>query len=118
MSVLNVLTMPGSKQAEIKFNQFSYSTKAPCVIYADFESIFEPSNRQLKDTTYTRQHKVCAAAAIITTSFYNIDQRTVKKVGLNALAEFLYSLIVWEAEIVAISRTNRAMKRLSARPKE
>ena len=40
------------------------------------------------------------------------------KVGENALAEFLDALIVWEAEIVAILRTNRAMKRLSARQKE
>ena len=36
------------------------------------------------------------------------------KVGENALAELLYTLIVWEAEIVAIFRTNQAMKRLSA----
>ena len=40
------------------------------------------------------------------------------KVGENALAEFLDSLIVWEAEIVAILRTNKAMKRLSARQQE
>ena len=37
------------------------------------------------------------------------------KVGKNALAEFLDLLIVWEAEIVAILRTNRAIKRFSAR---
>ena len=37
------------------------------------------------------------------------------KVGENALAEFLDSFIVWEAEIVTIFRTNKAMKRLSAR---
>ena len=40
------------------------------------------------------------------------------KVGENALAEFLDSLIVWEAEIVTILRTNQAMKRLSARQQE
>ena len=40
------------------------------------------------------------------------------KVGDNALGEFLDSLIVWEAEIVAILRTNQAMKRLSARQQE
>ena len=37
------------------------------------------------------------------------------KVGENALAEFLDMLIVWEAEIVAILLTNRAINRLSAR---
>ena len=40
------------------------------------------------------------------------------KVGKNALAEFLDTLIVWEAEIVAISQINRVMKRLSARQQE
>ena len=40
------------------------------------------------------------------------------KVGENALAEFFDALIVWEAEIVAILRTNRAIKRLSTRKQE
>ena len=35
------------------------------VIYADFESILEPLGRQVKQTTYSQQHKVCAAAAIL-----------------------------------------------------
>ena len=80
MSVLHVLPTPGSKQAQIKFNQYKYCTKAPFVIYADFESIFEPSGRQVKHTTYTQQHNVCAAAAMLTSSCYNFDQRTVMKV--------------------------------------
>ena len=40
------------------------------------------------------------------------------KVEENALAEFLDAFIVWNAEIVAILRTNRAIKRLSARQQE
>ena len=40
------------------------------------------------------------------------------KVGENALAEFLDTLIVWEAEIVAILLTNQTMKRLSVRQQE
>ena len=40
------------------------------------------------------------------------------KVGETALAEFLDALLVWKAEIVAILRTNRAMKRLSCRQQE
>ena len=56
----------------------------------------------MKHTTYTQQYKVFAAAAILTSSFYNFDQRTVMKVGETTLAEFLDSLIVYEAEIVAI----------------
>ena len=69
MSVLHVLPVPGSKQAQIQFNQYKYCTKAPFVIYADFESILEPSGCQEKHTTYTKQHKVCAAATILTSSF-------------------------------------------------
>ena len=61
---------------------------------------------------------MCAAAAVLTSSFYNFDQRIVMKVGENALAEFLDALIVWEAEIVAILRTKCAMKRLSVRQQE
>ena len=86
MSVLHVLPTPGSKLAKIIFNQYKYCTKAPFVIYADFESILEPSCRQVKHTTYTQRYKVCAAAAILTSSCYNFDQRTVMKVGENELA--------------------------------
>ena len=61
---------------------------------------------------------MCAAAAILTSRFYEFDQRVVGKVGENALAEILDTLIVWEAEIVAKLRTNQAMNRLSARQQE
>ena len=115
MSMLHVLPMPGSKHTQIKFNQYKYCTNTPFVIYADFECILEPSGRQVKQTTYTQQQKVCAAAGILTSRFYNLDQRTVKKDGENALAEFPDLLIVWKAEILAILQTNRAMKRLNAR---
>ena len=118
MSVLHELPTPGFKQAQKKFNQYKYCTKAPFVIHADFESIFKPSNCQVKHTIFIQQHKVCAAAAILNSNFYNFDQRTVMKVRKNALAEFLDALIVWETEIVAILRTNRAMTRLSIRKQE
>ena len=118
MTELHVLPMPGSKQAQIKFNQYKYCIKAQFVIYADFESILEMSGRNMKHTTDTQQHKVCAVAAILTSSNYNFDQLTVMKVGKNTLAEFLDALIVWEAKIVAILRTNQAMKRHSVRQQE
>ena len=115
MSVLHVLSVPGSKQAQSKFNQFKYCTKAPFVIYADFESILGPFGRQVKHTNYTQQNKVCAAAAMLISSFYNFDERYVMKVEENALAKLLDALIVWKPEIVAILRTNRAITGLSAR---
>ena len=57
---------------------------------------------------------MCAVAAILTSSFYNFNQRTVIKVGENALAEFLDALMVWWAEMFAILPTNQSIKRLSA----
>ena len=114
MSVLHVLLVPGSTQAQIKFNQYKYCTKAPFVFYANFESIFEPSGRQIKHTTYTKQHKVCSATGILTSSFYNFDQRTAMKVVENPLAEYIDALIVLKTEILAIIWTNRAMKWLNA----
>ena len=113
-----MLPVFGSKHTKIKFNQYKNCTKAPFVIYVDIESILEISGCKVKHTIYSQQHKVCATAAILTFSFYNFDQRTVLKVGENALAEFLDSLIVWEAEIVAIFETNRPMKRFSANQQE
>ena len=118
MSVLHVIQVPISKQAQIEFIKFTYCTKAPFVIYADFESILEPIGRQVKRTKLSQQHKVWAAATMLTSRFYNFDQRTVMKIGENSLAEFLDTIIVWEEEIVTILRTNRAIKRLSARQQE
>ena len=86
ISVLHVLPTSSSKQTQIKFNQYKYCTKAPFVIYAEFESILELFGRQVKRIIYTQHQNVCAIAAILTSSFYNFDQRTVMKVGENALA--------------------------------
>ena len=87
---------------------------APFLIYADFESILKPINRQAKQTTYFQQHKVCAAAAVLCSTLGNYNQLTVVKVGENALAEFLDALIKWETAIVEELRTNRLIKRMSA----
>ena len=65
MSIVHVLPSPNSKQAQLKFYNFKFCTMAPFVIYADFESIHEPLGRQVKQTTYSQQHKVCAAAAML-----------------------------------------------------
>ena len=46
MSVLLVLFMQGSKQAQLKFYNYKFFTMAPFVNYADFESILEPLGRQ------------------------------------------------------------------------
>ena len=62
---------------------------APFVIYADIESIYKPFGRQAKQTTYSQQHKVCAAAAILYSTFGQYNQLTVMKVGKISLAEFL-----------------------------
>ena len=90
----------------------------PFVIYADFEFILEPLGRQVKKTTYSLQHKVCAAATILFSTLGNYNQLTVMKVGKNALAEFLEVLIEWETAIVEELQTNRPMKPMSAQKRK
>ena len=80
MSVRHVFPVPGSKHIQIKLNNYKYFTKAPFVIYADFESILEPLERQVKNITLTQRHKVCDAAAILTSRFYEFYQRVMMKV--------------------------------------
>ena len=73
MSVLHVLPSPDSKQAQLKFYNYKFCTMASFVIYADFESIFEPLGRQVKQTTCSQQHKVCAAAAVLCSTLSNYN---------------------------------------------
>ena len=113
--MLHVLPTPGFKQAEIKLNLYKYCTKTPIIIYAEFTFILEQSGRQVKHNTYTQLHKVCATAAVLTSSCYNFEHQTIMKVGKNALAQVLDTLNLSEAEIVAILQTSRASNRLSAR---
>ena len=80
---------------------------APFAIYADFECILEPLGRQVKQTTYSKQHKVCAAAAIICSTLGRYTQLTLTKIRKKALTEFLEVLIEWETAIVEELRTNR-----------
>ena len=91
---------------------------APFVIYADFESILQPLGRQANQTTYTQQHKVCAAAAILCSTLGRYNQLTVMNVKENALSEFLDVLTELETAILEELRTNRPMKRMSAQKRE
>ena len=88
-----MLPAPGSKQEQLKFFNYKFYTMAPFVIYADFEFILEPLGRQVKQTTYSQQHKAFASAAILCSTLGNYNQLTMIKVGENALAEFLDVLI-------------------------
>ena len=118
MSVLHVLPTPCSKQAQLKFYNYKFCPMAPFVNYADFESVLEPLGRQAKQTTYSQQHKVCAAAAILCSTLGQYNQLMVMEVWENALAEFLDMLIEWESAIVEELRTNRPRKRMSAQKRE
>ena len=115
MSVLHVLPVPGTERAQLKFNQFRNTTKAPFVIYADFESILEPLGRHVHRTTLSQLHKVCAAAAILCSYMPDFNQRTIIKFGPQALSDFLDELIIWENEIIAVLIRNLKMKSLNMR---
>ena len=58
MSVLHVLPVPGTERAKIKFTQFRNTTKAPFVIYADFESILEPLKTNAADNICSTSQSV------------------------------------------------------------
>ena len=93
MSVLHVLPTPGSKEAQLKFYNYKFCTKALFVIYADFESILEQLGRHVEQTTYSQQHKEVAAATILCSTLGQYNQLTVMKVEEDALTEFLNVLI-------------------------
>ena len=56
MSVVHLLLVPGTDWSYIRFKEFSKTTNAPFVIYADFESILEPIDKQNKHTHFVQQH--------------------------------------------------------------
>ena len=113
MSVLHVLPTPGSKQAQLKIYNYKYCTITQFVIYADFESILEPLGRQVKQTTYSQQHKVSVAAAILSSTLGRYNKLTVTKFGKNAFTEFLDVLIELDTTIVEELLTNRPIKRMN-----
>ena len=80
MSVLHVLSAPSSEQVKLKFYNYKYCIMVPFVIYANFEFILEPLGRQVKQITYSQQHKVCAAAIILCSTLGKSNQLTVIKV--------------------------------------
>ena len=61
---------------------------APFVIFEDFESILEPLKRQVKQTTYSHQHKVCAEEAILCSTIRNYNQLAVLKIEKMRLLSF------------------------------
>ena len=65
------------------------TSSAPFIIYADFESIYEPMDKQNKRTHYGQLHKVCAAAAILCSYIPEMNKNVMQYSGPNALEEFL-----------------------------
>jgi hypothetical protein len=118
VSTLHVLPAPDSKQAHIRFMNFKTCTMAPFVIYADFESILEPMDLTNKQTHYTQKHKLCAAAAIISSKFNDFNGRFTLHVGPDALFKFLDDLIQMEKDMLEMLKANRRMNRLSRKQQE
>ena len=113
MSVLHVLPASNTEQALIKFNQFFNTYDAPFVVYADFESIVEPIQRQNKNTLYDQHHKISAACAILVSTIKAVPTRTWHSIHVNALSEFLKNLIDWERKWIDHLKNNIPMQRLS-----
>ena len=114
MSVVHVLPMPNLEDSHIKFREYSKTSRAPFVIYADFESILEPMDKQVKCTHYGQLHKVCAAAAILCSYLPKMNNKIMIYSGPNALEDFLNKLIQWETECIDYLKQNIPMKPLNA----
>ena len=115
MSVVHVLPRPNSEEAHITFREFSKTGLAPFVIYADFESILEPMDKQNKRTHYGQLHKVCAAEAILCSYIPEMNNKIMICSGPNALEEFLNQLIQWEQECIDYLKQNIPIKPLTAK---
>ena len=77
--------MPNSVQSHINFRKFRKTSRAPFVIYADFESILEPMDKQNQRTHYKQLHKVCAPAAILCSYIPEMNNKVMIYSGVNAL---------------------------------
>jgi hypothetical protein len=108
-SVLYIFPKEGSKQADINFIEMRKSTRAPFVIYADFESNLEPIDIQTKATKYTQHHNVCSAIAIIVSPIARFNTQIFIDTGNDALTIFCKELIKWEKELHNLLRKYNKM---------
>jgi len=99
-SVIYTLPAEGAKNAELRFTNFRYMTRAPFVIYADFESNLSPIDQQTDATRLTQHHHVCAAAAILVSTVPELNNKIIEHAGEHALTLFCNSLIEWEKTII------------------
>ena len=113
MSIVHVLPLPNSEQSNIKYRKFSKTSQAPFVIYADFESILEPMDKQNNRTHYGQLHKVCAAAAILCSYIPEMINKVMIFSGLNPLEEFLNKFIQWKNKCIYYLKINIPMKSLN-----
>ena len=100
MSVLHLLPAPDTEYAHIKFSAFKNSTRAPFVIYADFESILRHIDNVNKATRLIQKHEICAAAALLVSNNGDVPSRYAIFAGKQTLTEFLNKLIEWERECI------------------
>lgn len=70
------------------------------MIYEDFEFILEQLGSSVKQTTYSEQQKLFAAAAILCLTFGRNNKLMETKINKHALTEYLDVLIEWETAIV------------------
>jgi hypothetical protein len=89
MSVVHILPNSDSKDSHITFKQFTNTSNAPFVIYADFESILQKVDIQNKRTHYDQQHKLCSAAAILYSQHEDMQNKLMLFSGPNTLEDFL-----------------------------
>ena len=114
ISVVHLFSRPNTNKAHIKFHEFSKTRRLPYVIYAGFESILEPMDKQNMRTHCGQLHKVCAASAILSSYIPEMNNKVMIYSGPSALEKFLNQLIQWEQKCIDYLKQNIPIKPLNA----
>ena len=89
-----VSTLPITNEATIKFTQHHHQLQVPFVVYADFECILQPKNKEVSSTLINiNEHIPIAYAYYIKCAFDSRLDKFVLETGNNSGLSFLNSLI-------------------------
>ena len=77
----------------LEFKASKFQTRAPFVIYADFECFVEPINEHIGHSFLYQQHRSIAAAALLCSPYAAFNNTFWMLTGLDAVVRFLNKMI-------------------------
>lgn len=110
VSIQHILPPPNTM---LEFKAYKYQTRAPFVIYADFECLVEPINEHIGHSVLYQQHRSIAAAALLCSPYAAFNNTFWMHTGLDAVDRFLNKMIEWELMCVEYLKANCKMRTLS-----